>query len=71
MKADKSLCDASVIKHPQGVYHTLRNKSPYLELFWSTFFPHFPAFRMNTERSGVPLLIQSECGKMQEKFGPE
>ena len=26
--------------------------------------PHFPAFRLNTERYRVPLRIQSECGKM-------
>ena len=25
-------------------------KCPYSELFWSAFFPHFPAFRLNTER---------------------
>ena len=29
---------------------TLRKKSSYLELFWSTFSPHFPAFGLNTER---------------------
>ena len=23
---------------------TLRNRCPYMELFWSAFFPHFPAF---------------------------
>ena len=27
----------------------LRNKSPYWELFWSAFFPDFPAFGLNTE----------------------
>ena len=44
-----------------SVFQTLHEKYPYSELFWS-FFPHFPAFEMN---------IQSECGKMQEKCGPE
>ena len=27
-------------------------KSPYLELFWSAFFPHFPTFGLNTGKSG-------------------
>ena len=27
----------------------LRKKSPYLGLFWSAFFLHFPAFGLNTE----------------------
>ena len=27
-----------------------RKKSPYSELFWSAFFPDFPAFGLNTER---------------------
>ena len=28
---------------------SLRKKCPYSELFWSAFFPHFPAFGLNTE----------------------
>ena len=28
----------------------LRKKCPYFELFWSAFFPHFPAFGLNTEK---------------------
>ena len=32
--------------------------------------PHFPAFEMNTERYGVSLRIQSECGKMQTRITP-
>ena len=32
---------------------SLRKKCPYLELFWSAFFPHFPAFGLNTERYEV------------------
>ena len=28
----------------------LRKKCLYLELFWYAFFPHFPAFGLNTER---------------------
>ena len=27
--------------------------------------PYFPAFGLNTERYGVSLRIQSECGKMR------
>ena len=50
---------------------TLRKKSPYLELFWSAFFPYFPAFGLNTERYFVSLRIQSVCRKMWEKCGPE
>ena len=56
---------------------TLRKTFPYLELFWSAFFPHFPAFGLNTERYfphfsafgvntkryGVSLRIQSKSGK--------
>ena len=35
-------------------------KSPYLELFWSAFFLHFPGLR-----------IRSQCGKIRKKYGPE
>ena len=28
----------------------LLKKCPYSELIWSSFFPHFPAFGLNTER---------------------
>ena len=31
---------------------------------------HFLAFGPNTERYGVPLLIQSECGKMRTRITP-
>ena len=31
-------------------YMSLRKKCWYSELFWFAFFPHFPAFRLNTER---------------------
>ena len=31
---------------------------------WSFSGPHFPAFRLNTERYGVSLRIQSECRKI-------
>ena len=32
--------------------------------------PHFPAFGLNTERYGVSLCIQSECGKMRTRITP-
>ena len=44
----------------------LHKKSRYSELFWSAFVAHFLAFGLNTERCGVSLRIQSECGKMRE-----
>ena len=32
--------------------------------------PYFPAFALNTERYGVSLCIQSECGKMRTRITP-
>ena len=32
--------------------------------------PHFPAFGLNTERYGVSLPVQSECGKMWARITP-
>ena len=32
--------------------------------------PHFPAFGLNTLRYGLPLLVQSECGKIQIRIPP-
>ena len=49
------------------IHGVLRKNCPYSELSWSAFFPHFPAFGLNTKRYGVSLRIQSECGKMQKK----
>ena len=48
-----------------------RKKSPYSELFWSAFFPCFPAFWQNTERYFVPLRIQSKCGKNVDQKNSE
>ena len=42
-----------------------RKNCPYLELLWSAFFTHFPAFGLNTGRY-VSLNIQSECRKMRK-----
>ena len=35
---------------------------------WSYSGPHFPAFRLSTERNRVSLRIQSECGKMRTRI---
>ena len=32
--------------------------------------PHFPTFVLNTERYGVSVRIQSECGKMRTRTAP-
>ena len=32
--------------------------------------PHFPTFRLNTERYGVFLCIQFKCGKMRTRITP-
>ena len=32
--------------------------------------PHFPAFGLNTERYGISLRTQSECGKMRTRTTP-
>ena len=59
------------------VSSSLREKCPYLELFW----PVFPAFGLNTERYRVflriwteyglnTLRIQSECGKIRTRITP-
>ena len=37
---------------------------------WSYSGPYFPTFRLNTERYGVSLRIQSECGKIQARITP-
>ena len=37
---------------------------------WGYFGPHFPAFGLNTERYGVSLRTQSECGKMRTRKTP-
>ena len=42
---------------------TLRKRYPYSESFES----YFPIFGLNTERYGVYLRIQSECGKIQTR----
>ena len=52
----------------------LRKKCPCSELFWSAFFPHFPAFGLNTERYGEYLSVFSpnagKCGKNADQITP-
>ena len=45
---------------------SLREKCPYLELFWSAF----SAFGLNTERYFVPLRIRFKCRKIQTRITP-
>ena len=52
-------------------WYSLRKKCPYSELFWTAFFPRFKAIGLNTDRYSVSVRIQSKCGEMQEKCGPE
>ena len=37
---------------------------------WSCSGPYFPAFGLNTQRYGVSLRIQSECGKIRTRITP-
>ena len=52
----------------------LLKKCPYSELFWSTFFPNFSVFGLNSERIrteySVSVCIQSECAKVQNRITP-
>ena len=41
-----------------------------MSVFGVILGPHFPAFGLNTERYGVSLRIQSECGKMRTRIIP-
>ena len=38
---------------------------------WGYFGLHSPAFGVNSERHGVSLRIQSECGKIQIRITPD
>ena len=53
-------CKARSINHID--YHCVKTI-----LVWSFSGPHFPIFRLNTQRYPVSLGIQSECGKMQTR----
>ena len=62
------LCKSTNLWIPLWLYQkkSLCKKCPCSELFWFAFFPHFPAFGLNTERFFVSLRIQSKCGKTRE-----
>ena len=54
----------------------LRKKCPYSELFWSAFFPHFPAFGLNTKRRDTEYLSVfspnvGKCGKNADQNNSE
>ena len=55
----------------------LHKKSPYSELFWSTFCRHFPAFGLNTERYYVFTCLSVfspnavKCGKYADQNNSE
>ena len=49
----------------------LHKKSPYSELFWSAFFPDFPAFGLNTERyTTYSVPMRENPGKMLTRITP-
>ena len=53
---------------PQAVSDYLRQccvKSVHIRSYYG---PYFPEFGLNTERYGVSLRIQSDCGKMRTKI---
>ena len=68
---------------PQPVYRIFANSS-WLEIKFIQFengnkkfvfsprekYPYFLTFRLNTERYGVSLHIQSECGKIRTRKTP-
>ena len=44
---------------------------PYLELFWSAFFPHFPSFELNTESiSPYSVRMRENARKMRTRKTP-
>ena len=45
---------------------SLRKKSPYSELFWSIFFPHFPAFSI----SPYSVRMWENAGKIRTRITP-
>ena len=50
---------------------TLRKKCSYSELFWSAYFPHFPAFRLNTKYLSVFSPTVGKCGKNADQNNSE
>ena len=58
---------ASAIYYDKKISNTHCVKSVRIRSFSS---PYFPAFGLNTERYGVSLRIQSECGKIRTRKTP-
>ena len=51
--------------------NTAHNKCRYSQLFWPTFFPHFPAFGLNTERFSPYLVrMRENARKMRTRITP-
>ena len=46
---------------------TLRKKCPYSKLFWSAFFPHFPALGLNTGITPYSARMPENAGKMRTR----
>ena len=61
------LCSSSWCKH---IFSTAFRNTHYVKSvrIRSHSGPYLPAFRLNTERYGVSLRIQSECGKIQTRI---
>ena len=49
---------------------SLRKKCPYSESLWSAFFPHFPAFGLNTEKNFEEELIKRAAIRTKGGLGP-
>ena len=49
----KTFSLSSISKNKKLTLVSLRKKCPYSEFLWSAFFPHFPAFGLNTEYLSV------------------
>ena len=61
------LCSSSWCKH---IFSTAFRKTHYVKSvrIRSHSGPYLPAFRLNTERYGVSLRTQSECGKIRTRI---
>ena len=60
----KHLINPKYIK--QWIIYLLHKKCPYSELFWSVFFPHFPAFGLNK----YSIRMRENAGKMWTRITP-
>ena len=69
-RVQRKLCLESYIRHPAisclRVWQWLR-KSVHIRSYSGQYFP---AFKLNTQRYGVSLRIQSECGKIRTRISP-